>query len=202
MREKIQERRMMRLARAVLALALLAPAAARASFLSGEALDTAANVLSWVVLVVVPIVAIGLFGYVHVLPELIAEKRQHPQKHAIKTLCILSLFFGGLLWPLAWLWAYTRPVGFRAAYGSEKHEDYYVEMGEKARLGQLVRADIIRLRHELAAMQEKGDLPHALVEVRDAIEELAARHAIEHEAQSASVADRADKATALEGGAR
>jgi hypothetical protein len=93
-------------------------------------------------------------------------------------------------------------VGFRAAYGSEKHEDYYVEMGEKARLGQLVRADIIRLRHELAAMQEKGDLPHALVEVRDAIEELAARHAIEHEAQSASVADRADKATALEGGAR
>jgi CBS domain containing-hemolysin-like protein len=202
MREKIQERRMMRLARAVLALALLAPAAARASFLSGEALDTAANVLSWVVLVVVPIVAIGLFGYVHVLPELIAEKRQHPQKHAIKTLCILSLFFGGLLWPLAWLWAYTRPVGFRAAYGSEKHEDYYVEMGEKARLGQLVRADIIRLRHELAAMQEKGDLPHALVEVRDAIEELAARHAIEHEAESASVADRADKATALEGGAR
>jgi hypothetical protein len=133
---------------------------------------------------------------VHVLPELIAEKRHHPQKQAIKTLCILSLFFGGLLWPLAWLWAYTRPVMFRSAYGSEHHEDYYIEMGEKARLGQLVREDIIRLRHELAAMQERGTLPHALVEVRDAIEELAARNDIEHEAQPAA----AEKATALEGG--
>src|SRR5204863_4874776 len=113
----------------------------------------------WVVIIVVPLVAIGLFFFVHVLPELIAEKRHHPQKHAIKTLCILSLFFGGLLWPLAWLWAYTRPVGFRAAYGSEKHEDYYVEMGEKARLGQLVRADLNRVRLELAAMAERGPVP-------------------------------------------
>jgi hypothetical protein len=174
MREEIQEGLMRPFIRLAAAAALLAPAAAQASFLSGEALDTAANVLSWVVIVVVPIVAIGLFGFVHVLPELIAEKRHHPQKHAIKTLCILSLFFGGLLWPLAWLWAYTRPVMFRSAYGSEKHEDYYLEMGEKARLGQLVRDDLIRLRHELASMEAQGTLPHALLEVRRSIEELAA----------------------------
>ena len=190
MREEIQEGLMRPVIRIAAAAGLLAPAAAHASLLSGDALDTAANVLSWVVIIVVPLVAIGLFFFVHVLPELIAEKNHHPQKHAIKTLCILSLFFGGLLWPLAWLWAYTRPVGFRAAYGSEKHEDYYVEMGEKARLGQLVGADIIRLRHELAAMQEKGALPPALIEVRDAIEELSARHGAQAE----------DKAPALEGG--
>jgi CBS domain containing-hemolysin-like protein len=171
-----REGRMTRAAVRMLAVAVLAaPAIAHASFLSGEALDTAANVLSWVVIVVVPIVAIGLFGYVHVLPELIAEKRHHPQKHAIKTLCILSLFFGGLLWPLAWLWAYTRPVMFRAAYGSEKHEDYYHEMGEKARLGQLVNADLVRLRMELAAMADQGTLPPELHDVRKSIEELAER---------------------------
>ena len=110
-RQEVSRRR----AAAAAAAALAIPAPAWASFLSGEALDTAANVISWVVILVVPLVVIALFFYVHVLPEVIAEKRHHPQKHAIKTLCILSLFFGGLLWPLAWLWAYTRPVMFRAA---------------------------------------------------------------------------------------
>lgn len=161
--------------RGVALAALLAPALAHASFLSGEALDTAANVMSWVVIVLVPIVVIGLFFYVHVLPEVIAEKRHHPQKQAIKTLCILSLFFGGLLWPLAWLWAYTRPVMFRAAYGSERHEDYYIEMGEKARLGELAPAELGRVRHELAAMAEQGNLPPTLHEARRLIEDEATR---------------------------
>lgn len=167
----------MRRLRPLLAAALLAPALAHASFLSGEALDTAANVISWVVIVVVPLVVIALFFYVHVLPEVIAEKRHHPQKHAIKTLCILSLFFGGLLWPLAWLWAYTRPVMFRAAYGSEKHEDYYLEMGEKARMGQLAHEDLVRLQRELAEMESRGALPAALHDVHRSIQELADRHA-------------------------
>jgi CBS domain containing-hemolysin-like protein len=173
-REEVRRRGRLAARLAAAAAGLAAPAA-QASFLSGEALDTAANVLSWVVIVLVPIVVIVLFFYVHVLPEVIAEKRHHPQKQAIKTLCILSLFFGGLLWPLAWLWAYTRPVMFRAAYGSEKHEDYYLEMGEKARLGELAEADLVRLRHELAAMAEQGKLPPALHDVRRAIEEHAAR---------------------------
>jgi CBS domain containing-hemolysin-like protein len=177
MHPKVREEvnRLRRAAAAAGAVAMLVAGPAEASFLSGEALDTAANVLSWVVIVLVPIVVIGLFGYVHILPELIAERRHHPQKHAIKTLCILSLFFGGLLWPLAWLWAYTRPVMFRSAYGSEKHEDYYLEMGEKARLGELTSAELFRLRMELAAMADKGTLPHELHEVRKTIEEHAAQ---------------------------
>ena len=104
---------------------------ASASFLSGEALDTAATYIAWFVVCVVPIVVIVLFWMVHVMPEKIAEKRHHPQKDAIHTLCLLSLVFGGLLWPFAWLWAYTKPVGYRLAYGTEKHDDYYVEMGEE-----------------------------------------------------------------------
>jgi len=71
---------------------------------------------------VAPIVAIVVFLAIHVLPEKIAEKNHHPQAKAIQCLCLLSLVFGGLLWPLAWLWTYTKPVFHRMAYGPEKPE--------------------------------------------------------------------------------
>ena len=77
------------------------------------------------IIVVMPIGGIVLFWLVHVLPEKIAEKRHHPQKDAIHVLCLLSLVFGGLLWPLAWLWAYSKPVLHQLAYGRDKHEDYF-----------------------------------------------------------------------------
>ena len=148
---------------AVLAAAL--PAVARASFLPPELMDTAAMVLAWVVIVVAPVIAIGLFLVVHVLPEKIAEKNHHPQQNAIKTLCFLSLVFGGMLWPFAWLWAFTRPIGYRAVYGTEKHEHYFIEMGEKAASGELSQAELDHLRDELAAMAARGPLPAALREL-------------------------------------
>lgn len=159
---------------ALAALALVAAAPAHASFLSGDALDTAANWLSWFVLIVMPIAAIVGFLYVHVLPEKIAEKRHHPHKDSIKVLCILSLFFGGMLWPFAWLWAYTRPIGYRAIYGTEKHEDYYLEMGEKARAGALSDEELAQLRAELASMQGKGALPADLQRVLEHLDAIAA----------------------------
>jgi CBS domain containing-hemolysin-like protein len=100
----------------------LAPANSRASFLHGETLDAAANILSWVVLILVPAIGVTVFWLVHILPEKIAEKKKHPQTKAIHCLCLLSLFFAGLLWPLAWLWAYTKPVLHKLAYGSEVDE--------------------------------------------------------------------------------
>jgi len=42
---------------------------------------------------------------VHILTEKIAEKRQHLQAKTIQTFFLLSLFFGGMLWPLILLWA-------------------------------------------------------------------------------------------------
>ena len=104
----------------VLALVALLPLHAHASMFKGEALDTAADVLTWIVLVVAPVVGIGVFLLVHVLPEKIAEKNHHPQTKAIQCLCLLSLVFGGMLWPLAWLWAYSRPVLYQLAYGTDK----------------------------------------------------------------------------------
>ena len=158
---------------ALLAALLGASLPADAAFLSGEALDTAADVLAWIVIVLVPIVAIVVFWLVHILPAKIAEHRHHPQQQAIKTLCLLSLVFGGMLWPIAWLWAYTRPVMYRMAYGTERHESYFEEGAAKARAGTSTAEEIRHLREELEAMQARGALPPGL---RDLLGELKALH--------------------------
>jgi hypothetical protein len=106
----------------------LAPSA-HASLFSGDTLDAVANGAAWVVLFVAPLAAVGIFLIIHILPEKIAEKKKHPQLDAIKTLCLLSLVFGGLLWPLAWLWAYTRPVIHKMAYGTDTAEPHGAEGG-------------------------------------------------------------------------
>ena len=87
---------------------------------SGPFVDTLADYIAIVVLFVVPAVLLYLFWMVHILPEKIAERRGHPQADAIKTLCLLSLVFGGLLWPIAWLWAYSKPVLYKMAYGTDR----------------------------------------------------------------------------------
>ena len=158
-------------------LALLAPTLARASFLSGDALDTMADWIAIIVLVLVPAGVIVVFWMIHVLPEKIAEKRHHPQKEAINTLCLLSLVFGGLLWPVAWIWAYTKPVAYRAAYGTDKHDDWFAHMEARARAGDLTEAEALQLRDELDHRAEGGRLPPALVRLRRELDELPVRAA-------------------------
>jgi hypothetical protein len=106
----------------LLIFAWVAPA--HASLLSGDALDTAANIVAWIAIVIVPVTLIAAFWWVHIMPEKIAEKRRHPQLPAIKIVCLLSLVFGGMLWPIAWVWAYTKPVLHKMAYGTDMGEDH------------------------------------------------------------------------------
>jgi hypothetical protein len=150
----------------VLMWALVSPAVAHASLLSPALEDAMADFLAVFVLFVVPIGGIVVFWLVHVMPEKIAHKRHHPQFEAIRTLCLLSLVFGGLLWPIAWLWAYTKPTGYKLAYGTDKHPDYYadptVNEGEAladlqqrvAFLGKrgLTASDLEAMRADLAAL--------------------------------------------------
>ena len=109
---------------ALLTLFLSRPAEAHASLFQGDTLDSLANGIAWVVLVIAPIIGITVFWLVHILPEKIAEKKKHPQAKAIQCLCLLSLCFAGLLWPLAWLWAYTKPVLHQMAYGTDVDESH------------------------------------------------------------------------------
>ena len=99
--------------------AALLPQSAHASMFHGETLDAIANGIAWVVLIIAPIIGIAAFWLVHILPEKIAHKKMHPQTRAIQCLCLLSLVFGGMLWPFAWLWAYSKPVMHKLAYGTD-----------------------------------------------------------------------------------
>ena len=104
----------------VLTAFLLLPPNAHASLLSPELEDKLATGIALFVIFIVPAVLIVLFWMVHILPEKIAHQRNHPQFEAIRTLCLLSLIFGGLLWPIAWVWAYSKPVMHKLAYGTDQ----------------------------------------------------------------------------------
>ena len=124
---------------------------AHASMFQGETLDSIANGISWVVLIVAPIIGISAFWLVHILPEKIAEKKMHPQTRAIQCLCLLSLCFGGLLWPIAWLWAYTKPVLHKMAYGTDVDES----LGHHGEEVTNEENEIGKLRARLAELEAK-----------------------------------------------
>ena len=143
------------------AIALLVlPSEAHASLLSPEMEDKAATFIAIFVLFIVPVTLIVLFWMVHILPEKIAHKRHHPQFEAIRTLCLLSLVFGGLLWPLAWIWAYTKPVLHKLAYGTDKEahgETGWDQPGKEP-------SGVADLRDRLTKLEERG-VPAAELDV-------------------------------------
>jgi CBS domain containing-hemolysin-like protein len=127
------------------------PSRAHASFLHGETLDTVADVIAWFAFIIVPPVLIVVFLLVHILPEKVAEKRRHPQLGAIKCLCFLSLCFGGLLWPIAWLWAYSKPVLHKMAYGTDVDDSHGKPIEKESAIKELeqLRARAAELEAEI-----------------------------------------------------
>jgi hypothetical protein len=138
--------------------ATIYPANAHASLFKRETLDAVANGISWVAIIIAPLIGITIFWLVHILPEKIAEKKKHPQTKAIQCLCLLSLCFGGLLWPLAWLWAYSKPVLHKLAYGTDVDETIGYHGAPKDE-----KSEIERLRARLAELElqasSKGGQP-------------------------------------------
>jgi heme/copper-type cytochrome/quinol oxidase subunit 2 len=156
-------------------LLLLLPREAQASLLSHEAEDKLATFLAIFILIIVPIVLIVLFWMVHILPEKIAHKRHHPQFEAIRTLCLLSLVFGGLLWPLAWIWAYTKPVMHKLAYGTDKASHEEDAEGAVWDEGKDLHAGGPGLHDRLARLEERGIPASELKAIRADLEALEAK---------------------------
>src|SRR5207244_9024144 len=126
---------------------LAVPSRAHASMFHGETLDSVANVIAWFALIIAPIVLITVFLMLHILPEKVAHKRHHPQLGAIKCLCLLSLVFGGLLWPIAWLWAYSKPVLHKMAYGTDVDDSHENTGGASA------TSELAQLRARIAELE-------------------------------------------------
>ena len=159
------------------AMVASAALAAGPCFAASAFVDTAATYLAIFIIIIVPIGGIALFWLVHILPEKIAEKNHHPQAHAIKTLCLLSLVFGGMLWPLAWLWAYTKPVLYKMAYGRDKSDDYYGKTAGAETTPELpsLQDELGHLRHELEVLEKQGVASAPLQAIRERVARLEQR---------------------------
>jgi hypothetical protein len=133
---------------------------------SGSMEDKIADVMVWVVIVVAPILGLTVFWILHVWPERVALARDHPQKDAIQALCLMSLVFGGMLWPLAMLWAYMKPLRFRlepstagvepATPPAMPEPSAHVEANVLTRTP--VEEEIVFLRHRIEALQGRLDV--------------------------------------------
>ena len=143
------------IAPALLALMLAAPTHAHASIFHGETLDAIANGIAWVVLIIAPIIGITVFWLVHILPEKIAHKKKHPQTRLIQCLCLMSLVFGGILWPLAWILAYSKPVLHKLAYGTDVDESLAHDAHGEAHVATEETSEVERLRARVAQLEKQ-----------------------------------------------
>jgi len=96
----------------------------------------------------------GVMGYLRTQVQKIAEKKKHPQAKAIQVLCLLSLVFGGLLWPFAFLWAYSKPVMYKLAYGTDTVEPEHGKSDKPAE-GQTDADQLKRLRAQVAELETR-----------------------------------------------
>jgi len=70
---------------------------------------TGLDIFALIVLLVLLTVIVAIWIVVGMLPGRIAHKRQHPQADAINMCGWWGVVTMGILTPLAFIWAYTRP---------------------------------------------------------------------------------------------
>jgi hypothetical protein len=75
------------------------------------ALDAFAFVVFAVLIFVGVIIVVNLGK----LPGQLAHKWNHPQAGAINAMSWIGIATGGLLWPVAFIWAFTTPFGVKSA---------------------------------------------------------------------------------------
>ena len=68
------------------------------------------DIIAFVVFVVTPAAAGVIVVSLGSLPGQIAHKRGHPQAAAVTVAGWLGLATGGLIWPLALIWAFWKPA--------------------------------------------------------------------------------------------
>jgi Protein of unknown function (DUF3302) len=63
------------------------------------------------------LIFVGVVSVVNLgkLPGQLAHKWNHPQASAINAMSWVGIATGGLLWPVAFIWAFTTPSGVKSA---------------------------------------------------------------------------------------
>jgi hypothetical protein len=65
---------------------------------------------AFVVLIILIAVVIAAWVMIAMMPGQIAKKRGHPQAEAINVMGWWGAITMGILAPIAWVWAYTKPI--------------------------------------------------------------------------------------------
>jgi hypothetical protein len=73
------------------------------------------DAFAFVVFAVLIFVAVFAIVGLGKLPGQLARKWEHPQASAINAMSWVGIATGGLLWPVAFIWAFTNPLGVRTA---------------------------------------------------------------------------------------
>jgi amino acid transporter len=69
----------------------------------------ALDIFALIVLIVLAAAVIAIWAILGMMPGRIARERNHPQAEAINVCGWWGVITMGLLLPLAWIWAYTKP---------------------------------------------------------------------------------------------
>lgn len=68
---------------------------------------TGLDIFAWIVLVVMRVSTLGVLCIAGWLPGHIAHRRKHPWAEAVTVAGWVTLLFGFVLWPVAFIWAYV-----------------------------------------------------------------------------------------------
>jgi hypothetical protein len=94
----------------------------------------ALDAFAFVVFAVLIVVAVGVVITLGQLPGRLARKWGHPNAAAITAAGWIGVATGGLLWPLAFIWAFTVPTGVSSSKGKDDRDDRNtIELGLPAR---------------------------------------------------------------------
>ncbi|MCZ6498459.1 MAG: DUF3302 domain-containing protein [Gammaproteobacteria bacterium] len=72
---------------------------------------TALDIFALIVLLVLTAAVVAIWVILGMMPGRIARQRGHPQAEAINVCGWWGVITLGILLPVAWIWAYTKPVG-------------------------------------------------------------------------------------------
>jgi hypothetical protein len=70
---------------------------------------TALDIFALIVLIVLTAAVVAIWAILGMMPGRIARERNHPQAEAINVCGWWGVITMGLLLPVAWIWAYTKP---------------------------------------------------------------------------------------------
>jgi fatty acid desaturase len=70
---------------------------------------TGLDIFALVILIVLAVAVVGIWVLLGILPGKIARDRNHPQAEAISVCGWWGVITMGILLPLAFIWAYTKP---------------------------------------------------------------------------------------------